>query len=128
MPDVPIKGFPSNLFAAQVTIKAGTAASEMFAPQGKALIGLYMPAAWDTADIGYQSCISGNPIDLLNAYSNGGTPETTQVDASRYIPFPSFDALFAPFIVLTSVDAGSVTPAVQSADRVITLLFRYYLT
>lgn len=126
--DIPIGGFPGNLFAQQVTIKSGTAVSEMIATQGKALVAIEMPAAWDAANIGLQASLSGNASKLKNVYDNAGNPEQAVVAASEFIVFPTTDACFGPFIALTSMAAGTVTPTNQSADRVLTLLFRSFVS
>lgn len=127
MPDINMAGTPGNLFARQVTIAAGTAVSEIISTQGQALVGIIMPAAWTAANIGYQTCISGRSNDLLNVYDAGGNPSQTVVSTSRHIAFPTSDAIFVPFLALTSMAAGTVTPVNQVAAAVIILLFRNFL-
>ncbi len=137
MSDIQIAGFPQNLFLQKCTIASGASASEMIATQGFALIGLFTPTSgWTAANIGFQMGWDGRDIDLVNAYNDAGTLEQCIVSgdaaaASIAILFPSPDAIFAPFIRLTSVLVANplvTTPVTQGAERVIYLLFRKYLS
>ncbi len=131
-----VPGFPNNLRLQKCTILSGQSVSEMIATQGDALVGIFTPTGWTAANIGYKSCWTGRPNDLVAVYNNGGTLEqcivsTDAASASIAILFPVPDALFAPFIQLTSVLVASpqvTTPVTQGADRVIYLLFRRYLS
>ena len=135
--DVQIAGFPQNQFLQKVTILSGASASEMIALQGMAVIGLFTPTnGWTAANIGFKTCWNGRDIDLVNTYNDAGTLEQCIVSgdasgASIAILFPSPDAIFAPFLQLTSVAVASpqvTTAAPQGADRVIYLLLRRYLS
>ncbi len=129
MPDLAIQGYPENLRAFQVTIAAGASASEIFATQGYAIVGIEMPAAWTAADIGYKSCISGNDSKLRQVFDNGGNPEKTIVAAGHNVAIPQSDTIFSPFMQLISVSsADDTTPVNQVAAAVITLLMRQYLS
>lgn len=124
MPDVQtmIPGFPTNMVVQQVTILNGASKCEKTAPQGMALVGIQMPAAWTAADLGYEASWDNNVF--FPVYSGGGIASTTPAAASTFIAFPTADAIFAPFIKVTSVAAGTVTPTNQGADRVLYLIFR----
>ncbi len=135
--DIQIAGFPQNLFLQKCTILSGASVSEMISTQGMALVGLYTPTnGWTAANIGFKTCWDGRNIDLVNAYNAAGTLEQAIVSgdaaaASIAIVFPSPDALFVPFLRLTSVLVASpqvTTAAPQGAERVIFLLFRRYLS
>ncbi len=135
--DIQIAGFPQNLFLQKCTILSGASVSEMISTQGMALVGLYTPTnGWTAANIGFKTCWDGRNIDLVNAYNDAGTLEQCLVSgdaaaASIAILFPAPDALFMPYIQLTSVVTASpqvATAAPQAADRVIYLLFRRYLS
>ncbi len=134
MSDVVIQGYPGNLFLQKCSIASGASASEMIATQGFALIGLFTPTnGWTAAAIGFKTCWNGSIPSLVNAYNDAGTLEqcvvsTDAAAASIAILFPSPDALFAPYIQLTSVTVATTTPVTQGADRVIYLLFRRYLS
>ncbi len=122
MSDVNIAGSPQNLFAQQVTVPNGaTGVSEFIALQGMALCGIFMPATWVAAAIGYQVSYDGKNFFVVES---AGTPVTSVVTQGRYIPFPTPDALFVPFLKIASVTAGTATAVNQTADRTVVLLFR----
>lgn len=126
MPDIQIQGFPANLVLRKVTIANGVSKSEMIATDGMALVGIFMPAAWTAADIGYEIGWDGNQLDTFAVYSGSGIASTTVATASTFITFPATDSFYGPFLKLTSVAAGggSVTPVNQGAARDLLLLFR----
>lgn len=128
MPEFKLMGFPDNLSAMSVTIPNGASVSEMIATQGRALVGIVMPAAWTAAAIGYKVCLSGNAADLLPVYDSGGNAMTTSAAASTHIAFPTSDAIFAPFLQIASVTAATATGVNQGADRTLLLLFRSFLS
>ncbi len=132
-----IPGFPQNLFIQSCTIASGASVSERIATQGLALVGIITPTSgWTAANIGYKSCWTGRDADLVPVYNSGGTLEqaivsTDAAAASIWILFPVPDALFSPWIQLTSVVAATpqvTTAAPQAADRVLYLLFRRFLS
>ncbi len=127
MPDYPVAGSPGNLNAQSVTIPAGAAVSERISTQGRALVGIIMPGTWTAADIGYQACLSGNDGDMRNIYDSGGAAMTTPVGVNRHVAFPTPDAIFVPYLRLTSVITVTVTPVNQVAAATIILLFRSFL-
>lgn len=115
----------SGLFSVDVTIASGASVSEPFNLQGKALVGIVMPAAWTAAGIAFAGSVSGRIADMQQIYDNGGNPEYCTAAASKPIAFPNSDALFFPFLQLISVStADKVTPVAQGADRTLTLFFR----
>lgn len=124
MPDVTPAGFPTNLTVQQVTIANAASKTVQIATQGWALVGIVMPTAWTAADIGYEASWDNNVFNAV--YSGGGTASTTVAAASEFIAFPATDAIFAPFIKITSVatGGGSVTPVTQGAARTLYLVFR----
>ncbi len=119
-----IPGFPTNMVVQQVTIKSGASKSEQVATQGMALVGVQMPATWTAADLGCEASWDNNVF--FAAYDGGGNAMTAVATANKFITFPFTNAVFAPFIKLTSVatGGGSVTPANQGADRTLYLIFR----
>ena len=122
-------GWPNNLRILKCTIgTAADGASEIVPLQGKAIVGLIMPASWTAAAIQYYGSINGNAREL-KALKDGSTSVYLQtlVAAGDWIVFPLADALFAPYVQLVSVTATTVTPVVQGADREILLLVRNYL-
>ncbi len=127
------QGWAINLFAQKCTIAASASASEVIATQGKALIGLVMPAGWTAASIQFYAAFSqvapGADSTQLHVVKDLTTANYMQTigAADDWIVFPLADALFAPFIQLRSVTAGGVTPVTQNAARDIILLFRNFL-
>lgn len=129
MSDLPIPGYPGNLRAISLTIASGASASEMFATQGDAIVGLIMPAAWTAADIAYKDCVTGNPADLHQVTDSGGTPEKCVVAASTNVAFPQGDAIFAPFLQLISVaTTDDTTPVAQGGARALVVLLRHFMS
>lgn len=115
-----------NLWAYQATIPNGASASEGFNTQGRAIVGLVMPAGWTAADLAYSSSLDGATFQQV--YDNGGNPEKTKVAASQNIAIPQSDALFFPNVKLLSVStADDTTPVNQGAARVITVLLKRFL-
>lgn len=127
MSEYKIAGYPMNLDAQIVTIAAGASASEMIVTQGRALVAIQMPAAWTAASLGFKVCLTGNPADLLPVYNNGGTVVTTPAAANTYIAFPLPDAVFGPYLQITSVTAGTTTGVNQVAAATLILLFKNFL-
>lgn len=121
-----VPGFPANLCLQKVTIASGASKTEMIATQGYALVGIMMPATWTAADIGYEANWEGNPNSFVPVYTGSGAASTTTATASKWIAFPTVDAIYANYIKLTSVTAGggSVTPVNQGAARELVLVFR----
>lgn len=123
-----LQGFPSNFFGMEVTIPSGSSLSEVFCPQGMAVVGVFMPAAWTAAAIGWKCGNGQRAEDQVFVHSAAGVPSTTSaLTAGTYVAFPTMDALFGPFMQVASVTAGSSTGVNQGADRVLLLVLRNYL-
>ncbi len=117
------------MFVRYVTILSGDSVSDPIATDGMALVNISMPSAWTAADIGYKGSWEGlNAAEFFNVYDGFGNAQTTVAAASTDIAFPLTNAVFTPFIKLTSVATGTVTPVVQGGDRKITLIFRKFLS
>lgn len=131
---LPAGYMPAGMSIQQVTIASGASASEMINIQGRGLVGIFTPTnGWTDAAIGFKIGWNGRSTDLVNAYNNVMALEqclvsTDAAAASISIPFPEPDVLFAPFLQLTSVVAAATTAAPQAAARVLTLLFKNYLS
>ena len=121
------QGWPTNLIAWKATIGSGASVSEMIPTQGKALVGILMPAAWTAADIGLKTCLTGSPSSLVPVYDNGGNVQKTPAAADRFIAFPLNNAVFGPWIQLTSLNTASGAAENQGAARELILVFRNYL-
>ncbi len=124
MSDVNFQGWPGNMWGQKCTV--GTAGlSEHIATQGKALVGIFMPATWTAAAIGYQ--VSYDDARYIVLESNG-TPVTTVADQDTFIAFPLPNAIFAPYIKIASVTVNTATPVTQGAARELILVFRDFVS
>jgi len=123
-----IPGWPANLWLQKVTIPAGASKSELLNTQGRGLVGIYMPAAWTAAAIGYEACWDGNPNDTEVVYDAGANIQTTPVDALHYVAFPMTSVAFIPYIKICSVTISTATAVNQAAAREIILVFRNFLS
>lgn len=127
-PGMQAQGWPINLSAQKCTIPSGGSGSEIIPLQGKAIVGLIMPATWTAAAIQYYAGLSMTPSQLkvVKDQTTGNLLQTL-VAADDWIIFPLTDALYAPFVQLVSVTPASVTPVTQGAAREIILLLRNFL-
>ena len=133
MADITPSGWPGNMFLQTVTIASGASASEMIATQGRVLLGIFTPAAWTDAAIGYKVGWNGNPNNLVWAYDNGKVLEQTKVSTdlaatSGFVAIPQSDAIKAPYIQLNSVVEGATTATTQGAARTLVLVFCTFLS
>lgn len=131
---IPSGAWPANMSFETADIASGAAVSQKIATQGRALVGIFTPTnGWTAAAIGYKVGWSGNDAEMYAAYDNGGILEQTLVStdaaaASVFIAIPTSDAIFAPYIKLTSVTAASTTGVNQAAARTLVLVFRTFLS
>ena len=101
------------------TIVSGASLSDSVAiPYTHTLIGIVMPAAWDTAALTFQGSFDGSTFGDL--YDDTGTEVTVPTAAGRvvYISDANLRAVIA--LKLRSGTAG--TPVNQTAERLITVL------
>lgn len=123
-----LQGFPSNFFGMEVTIPSGSSLSEVFCPQGMAVVGVFMSAGWDAAAIGWKVGNGQRAADQSFVHNAAGIASTTgALTAATYVAFPAPDALFGPFMQVASVTANTSTGVNQTADRVLLLVMRNYL-
>lgn len=115
----------TQLKSTTVTIASGASLSGAATIEGT-LVGILMPAAWDAAQLTFQSSPDG--LTYADTYTSSGTELITSgaaAAASRYLTFaPSASNTLAnvKYIkVRSGPSAGAVT---QSADRVLTLVYR----
>ena len=130
---IPSGAWGANMTFETATIASGAAISDKISTQGRALVGIFTPAAWTAAAIGYKVGWSGNDTEMYAAYDSSGNLEQTAVStdaasATVFIAIPTSDAIFAPYIKLTSVTAASTTGVNQGAARQLILVFRTFLS
>jgi len=114
-----------NLFAETVTIPAGASKADAVWTQGRALVGIIMPAGWDAAQVGFEIGVAATGT-FVTAVDNTGNYEQAKGAASVAITFPTTDALFGPYLIAKSVDASNAAVN-QSAARTLTLILRRLL-
>jgi hypothetical protein len=120
MPGQRVQTEANNLFLYDTTIPSGQSLSGTVALLGRALVGIYMPAAWTTATITYQGSRDGST--WLNVYTSAGAEMNHTVDADRYVPLDVNDWVGLIYLRIRS-GTSSVTVN-QSADRVLYLAVR----
>lgn len=111
-----------NLYQQLDTMTSGTSISAGFQANGLEIVGLYMPAAWDTASITFQGFIDGT--GWQNLYDDSGAEVTLAAAASRYIIIPPTLLAGLPWIRARSGTSG--TPVNQTADRLLIWTLRNY--
>jgi hypothetical protein len=87
------------------------------------LIGVMMPAAWDAAALTFQASLDG--VTFSPAYDSNGTELTVTTAAGRYVVIPWTMLAGTEFLHVRSGTFS--TPVVQTADRTLTIISRYYL-
>lgn len=111
-----------------VTIKSGQALSSIFAPNtAQRLLGIYMPAGWDAANLTFQGSPDGQ--NFYNMFDRAGNEinisAATGIYISLVIPIVQWDigssSLFAPYQQIIIRSGTNALPVNQTADRIISL-------
>lgn len=89
-------------------------------PPGRVLVGIVMPAAWDTAALTFQVSLDG--ATFQNAYVAAGTEVSVTAAAATTIALDPATWLHAPILKIRSGTAAS--PVNQTAARTLTLILR----
>ncbi len=108
--------------AVTATIPAGGALSEEIDVSGFAMGTLYMPAAWDAADIGYLSAPATGGTFLPLYDESGALVQVSGPAASKAYTLPA-RALAGGYIKLWS-QTGAGVDVNQTAARAITLILK----
>ena len=124
--DISISGFPENLTAQQVTIASGASTSEVIATQGRALVGVIMPATWTAAKLAFLAGIASGGV--VAVYDNAGNRLAATVAAAEFIAFPADQSIFAPYLQFASVDSTTLAALNQNQATILILLFRRFLS
>jgi len=82
------------------------------------LTRIIMPAAWDTANLTFQTSMDG--VTWNNFYDSYGTEYTVTAAAARSILIPLADFIGVQFIKIRS--GTNASPVNQTADRALTLV------
>lgn len=112
----------ANIEAETVTIASSASLSSLAAGDGRVLVGIIMPASWDAADLTFKASNTGG-ADFLDVYEESSdTQLTVQAGASRHIRLRVNEWACFPYLKVQS--GTTAVPVNQTAERVITLLFR----
>ena len=113
-----------SLVEYDVVIASGGSASEVVPVGTGELVGVTIPAAWDTADITFQTAIS--PAGTFRAIqdSDGDLVRLDNPVAGRYITVAPDGVKGIAYIKLISTNAASDAAATQSADRTLSVRVR----
>lgn len=88
--------------------------------KGSALVGIVMPAAWDTANLTFQASYDGTTYN--NVYDSSGNEVTVTAAASRFIQISPAAWSSVAYLKVRSGTSG--TPVTQTAARTIKLVVR----
>ncbi len=104
-----------------VTIANGQSLSGQIDLEGYALVGIYMPAAWTTANLTFlASDVTGGTFQDI--YDDNGNPANAAANAGRCIGLDQIAGVLAPFRFLKLRSGTASTPVNQGADRTIKLI------
>jgi len=103
----------------RVVIPAGQSESSMLQLETETIVGIYMPPAWDAADLAFANSPDGVNFSDMHEF---GSLITVQADGGQYVAldFPKFVGV--SFLKLKSQSGGA--PVNQSAERVLMPVFR----
>ena len=105
--------------AGRVVILSGQAESGVLKLVSETVVGLYMPSAWDAADLVFSASQDGVNFSDVHDF---GSPLAVQVDAGQYIPLDISKFVGVSYLKVRSESGG--TPVNQTADREIVPVFR----
>ena len=103
----------------RVVISSGQAESGVLKLVSESVVGLYMPSAWDAADLVFSASHDG--VSFFDVY-DFGAPLAVQADAGQYVPLDVSKFVGVSYLKVRSESSG--TPVNQTADREIIPVFR----
>lgn len=103
----------------RMVISAGQSESSVLELVSETIVGIYMPSAWDAADLVFQSSADGVTFSDMYEY---GAAITAQAAADQYVPLDFTKFVGAAYVKVKSESAGSAVN--QTAQRVLTPVFR----
>lgn len=108
-----------TLKTGQLVIASGQSESTPLRLDSDTIVGLYMPAAWDTADLVFEASHDGASFGQIHEF---GSPVSVQVAAAKYIPLDFVKFVGVTYLRVVSFAGGSPVP--QSASRTLTAVYR----
>lgn len=108
-----------------LTILSGAALSETLQLDGRALVGIFMPAAWTAASLTFQASLDGTTWANYYIRVDNTTLSELTITTPAASVFVAVDpTLFAGVTYLRIRSGTSGTPVNQGADRVLTTILR----
>ena len=108
-----------TLKTGRLVIASGQSASTPLRLDSDTIVGLYMPAAWDTADVAFEASHDGTSFVEMQEF---GAAVAIQAVAQKYVPFDFTKFVCVSYLRVRSSAGGS--PAPQSANRTLTAVYR----
>ena len=103
----------------RITITSGQSESSVLELVSETLVGIYMPAAWDAADLAFLASSDGQSFSDIHEF---GSALTAPVAAGQYVPLDFTKFVGAAYIKVRSESGGAAVN--QTAERVLTPVFR----
>ncbi len=103
----------------RITITSGQSESSTLELVSETLVGIYMPAAWDSADLAFLASSDGQSFSEIHEF---GSAVNAQAAAGQYIPLDFTKFVGAAYIKVRSESGGAAVT--QSAERILTPVFR----
>lgn len=103
----------------RVVIPGSQSESSVLELRSDTIVGLYMPASWNAANLGFSASHDG--VNFSDVY-DFGSPVTVQAAAGQYVPLEFSKFVGIAFLKIKSESGGA--PVNQTAERVITPVFR----
>lgn len=108
-----------TLKTGQLVIASGQSASTPLRLDSDTIVGLYTPAAWDTADVSFEASHDGASFVEMQEF---GAPVSIQGVAQKYVPLDFTKFVGVTYLRVRSSAGGSPVP--QSANRTLTAVYR----
>lgn len=119
--------FPPYLVSADVTIASGGTASSIFDTNGMWIEAVRIPAGWTAATLGLEIGANATTTTMKPVYKQGeatATLYTEAVTTGGHHPMDPKASLGGRYVRLIS--GNTTTSVAQAADRVITVVLRYF--
>ena len=105
--------------AGRVVISSGQSESSVLELVSETIVGIYMPSAWDAADIGFRASYDNTSFADIPEL---GSPLTAQAAADQYVPLDFTKFVGVAYLKFKSESGGVAVN--QTADRVLIPVFR----
>ena len=102
-----------------ITIGASQNASSVLELLTETLVGIYMPSAWDPADLAFAASHDGTTFSEMYEF---GAPVTAQAGAGQYVPVDLAKFVGVAYLKIRSESGGVAIN--QSSERVLVPVFR----